>query len=135
METNKCFLTEAIIQSNRDPSQVYLNVSLSKLKRSKGYPYLLIIQSTTELFTKLMLYPINKDKILKVSLWGINVPDEIFNHLSKMLQDYDVIHTSGLCMDKNNRLLFECYLNLNLSDKKSETLKFLLDNMLVLTFS
>lgn len=126
---NKCHLTEASIQINKDLSQVILNVSLSKLKKLNEYPYLLIIQSTTEHFARLMLYPINKDKILKISIWGINVQDKIFDHLSKALQDYDVIHSSGFCVDKQKRLLFECYLNLNLSDKKSESLKLLLNKV------
>ncbi|MHA1488601.1 MAG: hypothetical protein ACTSRI_02970 [Promethearchaeota archaeon] len=124
MKPIKCLLTEANIQNNSDPTKIFFNISTSKLKGSREWPYLLIIKSTTEHFIKITLYPIKKEKILKISLSGINMADDIFIYISKTFKNYDIIHTSGLCIDtEKNQLLYECYLNLNLSEKRSELLK------------
>ncbi len=123
MKPIKCLLTEANIQNNSDPTKISFNISTSKLKGSREWPYLLIIKSTTEHFIKITLYPIKKEKILKISLSGVNMPDDAFLYISKTFKNYDIIHTSGLCIDTENQLLYECYLNLNLSEKRSELLK------------
>ncbi|MHA2393416.1 MAG: hypothetical protein ACXAEX_15855 [Promethearchaeota archaeon] len=89
----------------------------------------MIIQSTIENSIKLSLYPINKEKITKVSLYGLKLSKKVLKEISKILQKFQVIHTSGFLKIKKE-LFYECYLNLNLSEKeRSEDLKSSLDKI------
>jgi hypothetical protein len=66
--------------------------------------------------------------VSQVSLFGQNVIDDIISILSRILKNYEIIHTSGLLI-KKKKLFYECYLNLNLSDIKSKELKASLDKI------
>jgi hypothetical protein len=122
-------ITNAFIQSIEDFSQINLSISLSKFKGLNENHNLLIIQSTIENSIKLSLYPINKEKITKVSLYGLKLSKKVLKEISKILQKFQVIHTSGFLKIKKE-LFYECYLNLNLSEKeRSEDLKSSLDKI------
>ncbi len=128
MKQSKDLLTKANIQRIDDTLEVRLHVSLSNIIESVDKPYLLVIQSETEKSIRITVYPINKEKILKISLYGSSVPEKALENMIKIVQNYDIIHSSGLCL-KKNQLLYECYLNLNLSELKSENLKTSLDKI------
>ncbi|MFX1408748.1 MAG: hypothetical protein ACFFA6_00215 [Promethearchaeota archaeon] len=121
-------LTTAYIKRIRDISDISINLSLLDIKNIDTCSFLLIIQSNFENFTKLTIYPINKEKIIKLSLSGLNVSNDIFEVLSKILHNFQIIHTSGFLL-KEKELLYECYLNLNFSEKKSEDLKTSIDKI------
>ncbi len=121
-------LTDSYIQTNIDSLNVTLNISLSEVKELKNSQYLLIIQSSTQKCVKTIIYPLNKEKIIKISLSGKNVSDEVLEDLSKLLQNYEIIHTSGLLV-KRKHIFYECYLNLRLTDSKSKDLKVSLDKI------
>ena len=74
------------------------------------------------------VYPLNKDKIIKLSLSGLKISAKIMNDLSKILQNFPIIHSSGFLRIKNY-FLYECYLDLNFSEHKSEDLKISLDTI------
>ena len=91
-------------------------------------PYLLIIQSTIENSIKLSIYPLKKSKIIKVTFSGFDFSNEIIDDISKILQNFQVIHTSGALLVKK-QLFYECYLNLSMLDVKFMDLKASLDKI------
>ena len=123
-------LTNAYIQNNEDPTNINLNFSSSGKKNLKKYPYLLVVQSIQENFVRLTIYPVKIKNLIKVSLCGLKISDEanIYLSLAKTLQDFEMIHTSGLLI-KGNKLYYECYLNLSLSDVKTRVLKAALNKI------
>ena len=124
------YSTKAQIQKKAeiDDSTVSLDISIPQTIDLKNYPFLLIIQSTTENHIRLTIYPIAREKIVKIILAGQDISDEIIEILSKILKKYEIIHSSGL-LKKEQDFLYECYLNLSLSDAKSKDLKTSLDKI------
>ena len=124
------YSTKAQIQKKAeiDDSTVSLDISIPQTIDLKNYPFLLIIQSTTENHIRLTIYPIAKEKIVKIILAGQDISDEVIEILSKILKKYEIIHSSGL-LKKEKDFLYECYLNLSLSDAKSKDLKTSLDKI------
>jgi hypothetical protein len=121
-------LTTAYIKQITESPEVSIKVPLEDIKNSDDFPFLLVIQSKFENSIKLTIYPINKEKIVKLNLSGLNIPNEIFEKLTKILQNFQIIHTSGFIL-KEGKLLYECYLNTNFSENKSEDLKAALDKI------
>ena len=120
-------LTNAKIQKNRKKSEINLKISLNEIE-NLDYPYFLIIQSTAASCTRLTLYPVNNDKILKLIISGSEVSDKGVEALSNILRNFEIIHTSGLLI-KKQQLNYECYLNLTFSDTKYKDLKTSLNNI------
>ncbi|MHA1150273.1 MAG: hypothetical protein ACTSR8_18760 [Promethearchaeota archaeon] len=114
-------LTDASIRKNKKKPFITLDVSLTGIKNF-DYPYFLIIQSSASNCTRLTIYPIKNEKILKLNISGADVSDSSIEQLSNILKKYDVIHTSGLLI-KQKQLNYECYLNLSFSDIKYKDLK------------
>ncbi len=123
-------LTKAYIERkvDSDGSQINLNISIPSTFGLKNYPFFLIIKSTSKDCTKLTIYPIFRKKIIKLSLFGQNISDEVINVLSKILKRYEIIHNSGFLM-KQKQFFYECYFNLSFSDVKSKDLKTSLDKI------
>ncbi len=123
-------LTSAYLKSRdlNGDNLLNLNISISDKFGVRDYPYVLIIQSITKKRTRLTIYPTKKDRLLKISLFGQNISNDVISILSKILKNYKIIHTSGLLV-KQKQLFYECYLNLNLSDVKSKDLKTSLDKI------
>jgi len=124
------YSTKAQIQKKAeiDDSTVSLDISIPQTIELKNYPFLLIIQSTSENHIRLTIYPITTEKIIKIILVGRDISDEVIEILSKILKKYEIIHSSGL-LKKEKDFLYECYLNLSLSDAKSKDLKTSLDKI------
>ena len=122
------YLTKGYIKPIESIINIPLNISLSEIKNAQKYSFVLIIQSNIENSLKITIYPLNKDKIIKLSLFGLKISTEIMNKLSKVLQNFPIIHSSGFLRIKNY-FLYECYLNLNFSEIKSEDLKISLDTI------
>jgi len=119
-------LTTAYIQRNKDPGDITCNISVSEVKSFKDNPNILVIQSVTESCTRLTIYPIERDEIVKISLSGSNISDKSITDFSNILQNYEILHSSGLLI-KAEELYYECYLKLSLSDNKIKDLKTSLD--------
>lgn len=121
-------LTTASIRRIDDPGNITCNISVSDVKAFTENPNILIIQSITQGCTRLTIYPVDKDDILKISLSGSNISEQSITDLSNILQNYEMIHTSGLLI-KAEELYYECYLNLSESDDKTKDLKSSLDTI------
>ena len=111
--------TSAYILENTEP--LILKVSFFNILGSKEDPYLLIVKSANIECIRLTIYPIKKEKIIKIILSGTDTTDNFLEILSKFLQEFKVLHTSGL-LKKREHLYYECYLNLNKSDVKYKDL-------------
>ena len=68
------------------------------------------------------------EKIIKLSLIGQDISDEMVEILSNILKKYEIIHSSGI-LKKKRDFFYEGYLNFNLSDAKSKDLKTSLDKI------
>ncbi|MFX1366606.1 MAG: hypothetical protein ACFFCE_00085 [Promethearchaeota archaeon] len=121
-------LTEAYIQRINDFPTTELQISLLGIKDPDNYPYLLIIQSTIENSIKLSIYPLNKEKILKITFSGFDFSNKNINDISKILQKYQLIHTTGVLLIEK-KLFYECYLNLSLNDTKTKELNVSLNKI------
>ncbi len=121
-------LTKAYIQPINDTSKANLKISLLNIRNIEKNPFLLIVQSTIENSIKLSIYPLKKEKILKVTFSGFDFSNEIFDDISKIFQNFQVIHTSGAMIIKK-QLFYECYLNLSLDEIKVKDLKASLDKI------
>ena len=108
-------LTKAKIQRIKDISSTKFKLSLVDLKDLEHNPFLLIIQSIIENSIKLSVYPLNKEKIIKVTFSTNNFSKEMFDKISEILQNYQIIHTSGVLIIEN-QFYYESYLNLNLNE-------------------
>lgn len=111
--------TTAYIVENSDP--LILKVSLLDILGSKEVPYLLVVKSATIECIRLTIYPIENEKIIKISLSGTDTIENFIEIVSKILQEFKVLHTSGL-LKKGDHFYYECYLNLNKSDVKYKDL-------------
>ncbi len=109
----------AYIVENLNP--LILNVSLSNILDSKNEPYLLVVKSATIECIRLTIYPIEKEKIVKISLTGTDSTDNFLEITSKILQNYNVLHSSGV-FKRGDHIHYECFLNLNKSDVKYKDL-------------
>jgi len=103
-----------------------LLIDLPKDKDFKENPFLLIIQSNIRNFTRLTIYPVKKETIVKIFLKGINIKSKELQEFIKDLQKFEIIHTSGLIL-KGYEVIYECYLNLSLIDDRYKDLITVLD--------
>lgn len=115
-------LTSAIIKENTESFELNLTQSISELKDSHICPYLLVIQSNTETYVKITVYPIQNEIIIKLTLKGVNILYDDIEILSKRLQKFNIIHTTGL-VSKSKNVIYECYLDLRKTDSKYIELK------------
>ncbi|MFX1308319.1 MAG: hypothetical protein ACFE9M_12255 [Promethearchaeota archaeon] len=110
-------LTKAYIQRIDDISRTSLELSLVDIKSIEENPFLLIIQSIIENSIKISVYPLKKEKIVKIVFSSLNFTNEIIDKISKILQNFQFIHTSGVLLI-GKQLYYECYLNLSLAEAK-----------------
>jgi hypothetical protein len=111
-------LTKANIERIKDISRAKFKLSLLDLKDLEHNPYLLIIQSIIENSIKLSIYPLKKERIIKVTFSTNYFSEEIFDKISAILQNYQIIHTSGVLIIEN-QFYYESYLNLSLNEAKA----------------
>ena len=125
---DKLNVTDAYIQQSEGILNINLEDSLSKFEDLKSYDNLLVIQSSIENSVKLSIYPIKKGKVIKLTLYGIKLSKKILKEISKLLQKFQVIHTSGFLKIEKN-IYYECYLNLSISDNKNKSLNASLEKI------
>ena len=121
-------LSIAYIKERNNSLQINLNLSLPNVIDLRKSQYLLVIQLNTRDFSKIVIYPIKKKSIIKIVLIGVDIKEEHIEILSEELQNFEIIHTSGL-IQKGNETFYECYLNLNINDNKYKDLKTSLDTI------
>jgi len=111
--------TNAYIIENIEP--VILKVSFLDILSSKEAPYLLVVKSASSECIRLTIYPIKKKRIIKIIISEVDIIENFLEHFSKIIQDSQVLHTSGL-VKKGKQLYYEFYLNINKSDDKYKDL-------------
>jgi len=121
-------LSSAYVKKINSNFQDVLSVPLSDFDNLEDSQYLLVIQSNTKEFSKLTIYPLKREKIIKVILKGINIIEENIDIMIDELQNFELIHTSGLTQ-KDEEIIYECYLNLSSNDYKYKDLKVSLDKI------
>ena len=121
------FLTDAIIKKRQD----FLTFIPSNFIDTKGKfrdcSYVLIIRLFTRIFAKLTIYPLYRDKIVKIVFIGFDIQDKFIKESIKELKKFKIIHTSGLTSLGDNSY-YECYLDLSINDKDYNDLNSVLDN-------
>jgi hypothetical protein len=122
----KEYLTDAIIKRNSEALNIFPYASQNSL--FEDFPYILIIRLLSKKFAKLTIYPINRDKILKVIFTGFSIQSKVMEELIKKLKSFGIIHTSGIT-SIGDKLYYECYLDLSLNDTIYKDLKNVLDKI------
>ena len=105
-----------------------LRLDLSKNKLFQKDQYILIIQANTKDFSRLMIYPINVNKILKITLSSFKEFVENLDIIFSFLKNFNIIHNSGLTL-RDDIFIVELYLKLRFSDSKYKDLKTSLDKI------
>ena len=115
---NEDNLTNASIFENKG----LMNFNFPHTGKFKHCKYVLVIRADTTNFTRLMIYPINVKKVLK--LFFVIAKDKV-RKLRELPSDFDnfhVIHNSGLIL-RQDKYIGEIYFNLRFSDSKYKDLK------------
>jgi len=105
-----------------------LRLDLSKNNLFQKDQYILIIQANIKDFSRFMIYPINVDKILKITVSSLKDIAEDLKLISSVLKNFKIIHNSGLTV-RNDLFIIEIYLKLRFSDSKYKDLKTSLDKI------
>ena len=119
-------LTSAQIKGINISQTTNIELSLTHIDDIENYNYMLIIRSETDRYTRITIYPLKKNKIIKLTLRDLKKIGEYAEDFSKSLQNYDIIHSTGLVMVEG-LVILECYLNLSLNEEKYKDLKFFLE--------
>ena len=119
-------LTFAQIKKIGVKSDMEIITSLTHIDEIENYENLLIIKTETNKYAKFTIYPIKREKLIKLRLIGLTQIDEFIKTFSRKLQKYKIIHSSGLVLI-DGEIYFECYLNLALDDEEYKDLKIFLD--------
>ena len=122
MKMDKLSLTKAYIQPVSDFKKSNFEIQIIDIKDLNKYPFFLVIQAVVEHNIKLSIYPLNVEKVTKVSLSSFNFSSENFDELSRILREYKVVHTSGVIFIEK-RFFYECYLIMSKNEEKSKNLK------------
>jgi hypothetical protein len=94
----------------------------------KKSSYFLIVRLVTKSFAKMTIYPLNNNKILKLTFTGFNIQTGIIKETVKKLNAFKIVHTSGL-NTLRGKSYYECYLNLSFNHVQYIGLKRALDKI------
>ncbi|TFF88860.1 MAG: hypothetical protein EU550_00455 [Promethearchaeota archaeon] len=108
-------LTHAYIKAKGLSDKIDLDLSDLNLNQLDSSKYFLIIQSCTKTFLKITLYPIRKKRIIKIQIYDKQTTKNKINSLKHILGELEIIHTTGLILEKEE-LSYECYLNNNINE-------------------
>lgn len=106
----KKILTTAFLKKINDDFSLKIDVSKSTLQSLENKSNLLIIQTISKKFLKYMVYPIQNDTVIKITIYGINFSSENTLKIFEILKNFNIIHTSGVSL-KKDEIIQEIYLN------------------------
>ncbi|MBD3193780.1 MAG: hypothetical protein GF317_01905 [Candidatus Lokiarchaeota archaeon] len=98
-----------------------LGNSLEHYRDLGDYKNILIIKSMNPKYIRLTLYPIKRDNITKVTIIDNKNSEIKIQKIMNSFKEYEIIHTSGLTY-KSNKIIYECYFNLDMFDFKDKEL-------------
>ena len=118
VKLNENYLTKASILENEG----LVKFNFPQSEKFKQCKFVLVIRADTTNFTRLMIYPIDAKKILK--LFFVIAKDQVgkIRELPSKFKNFEVIHNSGLILRKD-KYIGEIYFNLSYSDSKYKDLK------------
>jgi len=122
------FLTDAIIKKKEDFLSLFPTLFINKKGKFRETSFILIVRLLTKTFAKLTIYPLNKNKILKIIFIGFDIQNKLVEEAIKKLKIFSIIHTSGLTT-LGDKSYYECYLDLSLTDEDYKDLKSVLDTI------
>ena len=125
---SKIFLTDGIIKKKRDILAICPSCPFTLKGKFNSYPFILIVQLLTKTFAKLTIYPLNRDRVLKIILLGFDIQNNNVKGMINRLKNFGIIHTSGITI-LGKRSYYECYLEICFDDEKYKDLKNVLDKI------
>lgn len=103
-------LTTAFLKKINDDFSLKIDISKSTLQSFKKKSKILIIRTTSKKFIKYMVYPVQNDTVIKITIYGINFSSENTLKIFEILKKFNIIHTSGVSL-KKDEIIQEIYLN------------------------
>ncbi len=136
MKENKP-LTIGYLKERKDKKLFTLPIPEDLLLNLEEKRNILIIQTRSTKFLKFMVYPVDNDKIIKITIHGRNKPSKVISNLSDLLKSLNVVHTSGITLNES-QFSQEIYLdqteiNDHLKKKliKIEGIKVIIDELFI----
>lgn len=99
-------LTTAYLLNKKEILHKLLNQSLLS---DHSKPYYLMIVAVDQLYSKITIYPVNHNIILKIILGGSKLDHSSVNKIIEVLSKFKILHTSGIVAIKNG-FLYELYI-------------------------
>lgn len=125
---SEIFLTDGIIKKKREILAVFPSYPFTLKGKFNEYPYILIVQLITKTFAKLTIYPLNRDRVLKIIFLGFDIQNKTVKGIINQLKNFGIIHTSGITI-LGKKSYYECYIELCFGDKDYKDLKNVLDKI------
>ena len=125
---SEIFLTDGIIKKKGDILSILPNCLFTLRGKFNECPYILIVRLSTKTFAKLTIYPLNRDRVLKINFLGFDIQDKDVKGIIKQLKNFSIIHTSGITI-LGKKSYYECYLELCIDDEDYIDLKNVLDKI------
>ncbi|MEJ2293723.1 MAG: hypothetical protein P8Y23_03050 [Candidatus Lokiarchaeota archaeon] len=125
---SEIFLTDGIIKKKRDILAIFPSCPFTLKSKFNIYPYILIVQLLTKTFAKLTIYPLNRDRVLKIIFRGFDIQNKNVEIFINQLKNFGIIHTSGITI-LGKKFYYECYLEKWFDDEDYKDLKNVLDKI------
>ena len=103
-------LTTGFLKEMNDDVSFNINIPESTIQNLEKTNKILIIQTASKKFIKYMVYPVQNEKVIKLTFYGINISNKTFLNTFNLLKKFNIIHTSGASL-KKNEIMEEIYLN------------------------
>jgi hypothetical protein len=91
----------------------------SNIFKSSNANFFLIVYVDGKRFVKMHIYPITENAVIKVTIEGDQITDDVLIALSSLASRMNVIHTSGFVFVQEH-LIFEMYLAKTVAFQKFE---------------
>jgi 2-C-methyl-D-erythritol 4-phosphate cytidylyltransferase len=82
---------------------------LSDMLKTSDAKHFLVVSTSGKSFAKMMVYPLSEDAVIKLTIEGEKISDDVLVALSDLSSRMTVIHSSGFTFVKN-RLKYEIYI-------------------------
>ena len=130
-------LTFGYLKEKQDKNFLTFPIPRNLLHNLEGKKNILIIQTGATKFLKFMVYPVDNDKIIKITIRGRNKPSEVISSLSSLFEELNVVHNSGFTLNED-QFLQEVYIDQSeINDQlkknliKIEGIKVIIDELFI----
>jgi len=98
------------------------SIVLSDMLKFSEANYFLVVSTNGKQFTKMMIYPLTETAVIKLTIQGEKISDDVLVALSDLSNRMQVIHSSGFAFVKN-QLNYEIYLAKTLSSQQFQVIQ------------